>query len=193
MFNVIDTNSIGARIRLLREKNGVSQEKLAFELHLTQNAISKIENGNTKNPKLEHLVEIAKYFNVSCDYLCCGKDSNSILELLEKYIVLEYDNLSITEATTYSYPKLRINKPFFDYLVKSANAKKNNLLPDNVKDFWLNQEKENFNKSIKSNIPTEYEEFVPVPQELIYPDDNKKEWKQEDLIRTINNKWDNKY
>lgn len=87
----------------------------------------------------------------------------------------------------------KISKPFFDYLVSSTNAKCNKKISDNIRESWIKQAKEDFNKYIKSSEKTEYVEFVPVPQELIYPDDNKRNWNQADLIREINNNWDNKY
>lgn len=103
-----------------------------------------------------------------------------------------YGNLSTSETNTYHYPKLKISKVFFDYLLSSTNAKYEKRLPDNVREAWINQLKEDFNKSIISNEETEFVELVPVPQELIYPDDNKKEWRQEDYIREISNKLNNK-
>lgn len=191
MFNVIDINKVGERIKELRKKNGLSQEKLAEKIYLTQNAISKIEKGNIKNLKLEHLVKIAECFNVSCDYLCCGKDSNSILELLEEYISFKSVNYS-NGTDSYSYPVLEINKPFFYYLINSTHAKYQKNIPDNIREQWLEQEKEDFYRRIKTTEFNENAEaFIPVSEDLIYPDEQKEDWKQKDLIREINNKWSN--
>lgn len=189
MDNIIDTKKIGERIYKLRKKNNDSQEKLALEIDLSQNGISKIESGNVK-PKLETLIKIAKYFEVSPDYLLTGKNTNSILELLEKYIYLTYNNFS-DGINTYHYPVLKISKPFFDYLVNSEEATSEKHIPDNIREIWLKQVKEKFYESNKTNDYTECVEFVPVPRELIYPDDQKDNWTQNDLIREINNKWSN--
>lgn len=56
------------RIKILRKKNGVSQQKLAKELHTSQANISAWELGRWQ-PDQERLKELAKYFNVSIDYL----------------------------------------------------------------------------------------------------------------------------
>lgn len=55
------------RIKDLRLEKGVSQNKLAKALGLTQQAISAYENG-LREPDLETLNKIANFFNVSVDY-----------------------------------------------------------------------------------------------------------------------------
>ncbi len=56
------------RLRELREKHNVSQVKLAMELHLNQNSISRYENGE-READYNTLIAFADYFNVSVDYL----------------------------------------------------------------------------------------------------------------------------
>lgn len=191
MTNIVDSKTIGKRIKTLREKNNLSQDEFAHRINTSQSNLSKYETGKSKI-SADSLLMIAKEFNVSIEYLFT-ENGNSILQLLEKYISFEYGNLSTSETNTYHYPKLKISKTFFDYLLSSTNAKYEKRLPNNVREAWINQLKEDFNKSIISNEETECVELVPVPQELIYPDDNKKEWNQKDLIREIENTWNNKY
>lgn len=56
------------RLKELREKHNVSQVKLAMELHLNQNSISRYENGE-READYNTLIAFADYFNVSVDYL----------------------------------------------------------------------------------------------------------------------------
>ena len=46
----------------------MSQQRLAMELSMSQNTISRYENGE-REPGIEELIRIADYFNVSLDYL----------------------------------------------------------------------------------------------------------------------------
>lgn len=56
------------RLKELREKHNISQVKLAMELHLNQNSISRYENGE-READYNTLIAFADYFNVSVDYL----------------------------------------------------------------------------------------------------------------------------
>lgn len=49
-------------------QRGISQVKLAMDLHLTQNSISRYEN-NQREADYETLIRIADYFDVSLDEL----------------------------------------------------------------------------------------------------------------------------
>ncbi len=53
---------------MLREKKNVSQVKLSIDLGLSQNSISRYENG-IRQADYETLIKFADYFNVSVDYL----------------------------------------------------------------------------------------------------------------------------
>lgn len=57
-----------SRIRQLREKRGLMQQRLASELGITQQMLSKYERDVTVI-KVDVLKKIAKYFNVTTDYL----------------------------------------------------------------------------------------------------------------------------
>ena len=56
------------RLRELRLERNMSQQRLAMELSMTQNTISRYENGE-REPGIKELSRIADYFNVSLDYL----------------------------------------------------------------------------------------------------------------------------
>ena len=56
------------RLKGLRIENGYKQKKVALDFGVSQCAISRWENG-MREPSLEKLVEIARYFKVTCAYL----------------------------------------------------------------------------------------------------------------------------
>lgn len=57
-----------SRIKELRKKRGLMQQRLASELGITQQMLSKYE-GDVTLIKVDVLKKIAKYFNVTTDYL----------------------------------------------------------------------------------------------------------------------------
>ena len=59
---------IGERIKLLREAKDVTQDEMAKELNVGRETVARWENG-TRDIKTEATVNIAKFFNVSTDYL----------------------------------------------------------------------------------------------------------------------------
>lgn len=56
------------RLKELRKKRKISQLKLAMDLQLNQNAISRYETG-VREADYSTLIKIADYFDVSIDYL----------------------------------------------------------------------------------------------------------------------------
>ncbi len=56
------------RLRELRVSHNLSMKQLATALKVTDAAISNWEN-NINEPKISYIVDIAKYFGVSADYL----------------------------------------------------------------------------------------------------------------------------
>lgn len=62
-------NSIAKIVKRLREKTGLSQEKLARLADVSNNTIINIEAGKQGNPTIETLKKIAKALEVSVDTL----------------------------------------------------------------------------------------------------------------------------
>ena len=56
------------RLKELRIRRGISQLKLAMDLNMNQNSISRYENGQ-READYATLIKFADYFNVSIDYL----------------------------------------------------------------------------------------------------------------------------
>lgn len=55
-------------LKELRLQKGLTQKQLAKELHFSLSAINKWENGK-KEPSISSLIILAKYFQVSTDFL----------------------------------------------------------------------------------------------------------------------------
>ncbi|PIP19321.1 MAG: DNA-binding protein [Candidatus Omnitrophica bacterium CG08_land_8_20_14_0_20_41_16] len=68
---------LAKKVKELRKKKGISQDKLAREANVSYNTIVKIETGGSKNPTVLTLAGIAKALGVSLDDLAkgCSKDT----------------------------------------------------------------------------------------------------------------------
>ena len=69
---------LNEQIRLLRMQRGINQIELANNLGVTKQSISNWENDNIM-PSAEMLIKIAKYFNVSTDFLL-GLSNENVLK-----------------------------------------------------------------------------------------------------------------
>lgn len=58
-------NSVSENIRKLRQKKGISQDRLSKEADIALNTVVKIETGESPNPTVETLEKIAKALGVS--------------------------------------------------------------------------------------------------------------------------------
>ena len=61
-------NKFPERLKELREKRGLSKSQLSYEIGYSQPAITRWENG-LQVPNIEVAITVAKYFDVSTDYL----------------------------------------------------------------------------------------------------------------------------
>ena len=57
------------RIRNLREDSDLTQQEIADVLGTSQTMYARYERGANEMP-IRHLVRLAKFYNVSLDYLC---------------------------------------------------------------------------------------------------------------------------
>lgn len=64
---IYNAKGFGEQLRIIRKKNGYTQEQLADMLLLSIDSISNIENGKTTCMP-EHMMKICQIFNVSADY-----------------------------------------------------------------------------------------------------------------------------
>jgi len=66
------------RIRELRRARHITQLKMAMDLNMSQNTISRYESGD-REPGIAELICIADYFHVSIDYLV-GRTDDPAME-----------------------------------------------------------------------------------------------------------------
>ncbi len=60
-------------LKEIRKEKNLNQLKVAMDLSISREALSLYENGK-RNPSLDMLVALSKYFNVSIDYLITGSE-----------------------------------------------------------------------------------------------------------------------
>lgn len=77
------------RLQTLRKKSGLSQEKLAETLHVTRQAVSKWETGQS-SPDLDNIVAMCELYQVSADYILLGREPET-----EKTVLSEKSRLPV--------------------------------------------------------------------------------------------------
>lgn len=60
-------------LKIIRKKKNLNQQKVAIDLNISREALSHYENGK-REPSLNMLIQMSKYFNVSIDYLIKGEE-----------------------------------------------------------------------------------------------------------------------
>lgn len=94
------TDTIGSRVRFLREQSDLTQAELADIIGVTDSAIGLYEN-DRREPSLKVLNKFADYFNSSADYLL-GRDAefNSCSMSLESAIrsTATYNGVKISDV-----------------------------------------------------------------------------------------------
>lgn len=84
---------VGERLKKLRKERKLTQKELAEALHLSYHAISGYER-NKSEPSDEIKSDIARYFNVSADYLLGLSDFKSNTFNNENKVLLMMKELS---------------------------------------------------------------------------------------------------
>lgn len=68
---------IDQKIKTLREKRGITQSELANQLGITRSGVNAWEMG-ISTPSTQYIIILAKFFNVSADYLLGLSDTATI-------------------------------------------------------------------------------------------------------------------
>lgn len=92
-----DTTVIGERIRLLRMQCNKTQRDICNDINIEQVTLSQYETSK-RIPKLDILISIAEYFNVSLDYLVglvdCIDIKQPIISASEEAYIGKYRKLN---------------------------------------------------------------------------------------------------
>ncbi len=83
-----DMKECGRRIRQLRVKSGLTQEKAAAVLNIDRSFYSRIETGKY-GCSVDLFIQLSGLFGVSLDYLILGKYSATLLENTERTLLKE--------------------------------------------------------------------------------------------------------
>ena len=60
-------------LKNVRKNLNLNQQKVAFDLNISREALSHYENGK-RQPSLDLLLKMSDYFNVSINYLITGQE-----------------------------------------------------------------------------------------------------------------------
>lgn len=90
--------SLRARIKELRFKKGASLQVVADAVGASKPHIWELERGTTKNPSLALVTKLAKYFEVSVDFLA-GVDSGEAEEnMVVKTFARELSSKNLSDS-----------------------------------------------------------------------------------------------
>ena len=101
--NEADLPNIGKQLKLLRESKHKNQQEVCYALNIEQSTLANYEN-DKYIPKVDILIKLANYYNVSVDYLLGLKNTTSYenpkitdtgQKLLNTFIKLNEDNQDI--------------------------------------------------------------------------------------------------
>lgn len=90
----MDQIKIGKFLKELRKENGLTQEKLAEMLGVSNRSVSRWENG-VNMPDFDLVIELANYYNVSTDEILDGERKNNMIDKESENTMLkiaEYEN-----------------------------------------------------------------------------------------------------
>ncbi len=103
---IIDTATVGGRIKKLRTDAGLTQEQLAEKLHLEgKSAISNYEN-NSRGVSAEMLTQLSVLFHISADYILNGDTPDNLDPIVNEAIEI-LNNLKTDKAKQSALAMLR--------------------------------------------------------------------------------------
>ena len=83
------------KLKLLRQEYGISQQRLAEAIGVSQPSINKYENHNIE-PEIEVLKRMADFFNTSVDYIIGHTDVRRKIEHTDVFYLNQFETEVIT-------------------------------------------------------------------------------------------------
>lgn len=172
---------LGEKLKELRHKRNLTQEKLADFLGVSFQAVSKWERGDTY-PDIAMLPEIADFFKVSVDELLGVNRAENEKEILKALV--EYDNLTDTDLKQEIIYKLKEKYPndfrillrYMTCLVHFAEKSQENI--SKIKSIYENIQEnctaDNIRISSKRHIVELYHSLSRKENSGVTPDDYEK-------------------
>ena len=136
--------SIQERLKDLRVERGLTLEQLAEQTHLSKSALGSYEGDNFKDISHYALIKLAKFYEVSVDYLLCRSHtknhpnadladlrlSDDMIELLKSGLV---DNSLLCELTTHpDFPRLMADLEIYVNGIATRRVQGANAIVDAV-------------------------------------------------------------
>ena len=143
-------NNISKKIKELREQNNITQNKLANDLFIKQQTVAQWENGS-RALKADSIISLAKYFNVSTDYLL-GLTENTSTNISEIGISNKtgFSTLTVENILNLSAEHKIILDKIINELLKSDLLEKfEELKENNIKLINLYQTDSIYNKLVE--------------------------------------------
>jgi transcriptional regulator with XRE-family HTH domain len=78
MSTMLARDSVGQRVRALRQERGLTQDDLAGRLELGKSAVSRIESGE-RGLAASELAVLAGLLGISADWLLFGEEAEEVL------------------------------------------------------------------------------------------------------------------
>lgn len=123
-------SKLGERLNELRQERGITQQELADVFHISNSAISSYETG-TRIPDVDFLLELAKFYNTSCDYMIGLSDSKLPSNILNSVIADQISYQCVIEKIQkLSIERRRTLLAILDDLYCCSVIQENNTLPN---------------------------------------------------------------
>lgn len=138
------------RIAMLRRESGMSQMELAKYLKLSQQTISKYENGKA-DPDKDTLIKLSELFNVSTDYIIGNSDKRDHSELtykdnrdIAKTVDLLRDQVYNNKRGELNYNSVKVDDNDAEFLIDTIEFALTQIKKKNKEKYTPKNTKNNF-------------------------------------------------
>jgi len=104
-------------IKVLRDERGVSQQKLADAIGMTQSSINDYENRSIE-PDITTLIRIADFFDTSVDYIVGHTDIRRKIEEVSEYALNERESALIDSYRTIQDSERKVLEDMVSVMLK---------------------------------------------------------------------------